>query len=465
MFTPTHPHGSRLCQIFSYPWFFLEGTNHDCKRPNWRTEKKYPVKPRVLWRRHQDAAQLVGVRFGSLTSYAMIDIDSGSAARHRLDDLRLALETIGICRWLPIRSSFSGGLHIYIPLPEAVKTFDLAVALRDCLVAAGFTVTPGQLELFPNVKSYGRWWMGEFFEYNGHRLPLQPGSGSCLLDNDCSDPIGSDLSQFFARWDNCSLLQDADQLAIALSAAREHHRKRHSKKAVSSASQWREDLEFQIEEGWSGPGQTNSVLKTIACYGRVFERLDGQTLAGYIERIATSRPGYQEHCQHHHEIRKRAGAWARAAEKYYWPLGDEPLRQTERYQPNDTKAEDAKERIRLAVAELRLNPPEGVRAWASALCSLARTSMKTLYKYLDLWHPKKRCVTPLADYVSGDGGAQPGILKENPESLDLWGVTHDAPFNEVCNLKDALTKISSGMGMEGGRGGRKGLSTGLDGAL
>jgi hypothetical protein len=48
--------------------------------------------------------------------------------------MRAALETIGICRTILIRSSWSEGLHLYIPLSSTVPTFGLAKAIKLCLV-------------------------------------------------------------------------------------------------------------------------------------------------------------------------------------------------------------------------------------------------------------------------------------------------------------------------------------------
>ncbi|HEY9762794.1 MAG TPA: bifunctional DNA primase/polymerase, partial [Trichocoleus sp.] len=428
------------------------------KRPIWKTQKRYPITPRVLWKRHQDPSDLVGVRFGTYTNYAMMDVDAKSRVWERLDELRAALETIGICRTIPIRSSSSGGLHLYIPLPERVKTFSLACALKVCLESAGFAIAPGQLEIFPNVKSYSKWWMGEFTEYNGHRLPLQPGTGSCLLDDWCEQPLGDTLRAFFTWWDDCAPCQDMELLEIALQTGRQHHRKRFARKSNHPASLWREDLEYQIEQGWTSAGQTNWMLKTIACYGRVFERLEGQYLADYIERVAIACPGFEVYCQHQYEIKKRARAWATAAEKYYWPLGEEPTRQTDRYEVNETRAEDAKQRIRLAVAELRSHTFQSIREQAKAICQLAKTSQETLYKYLELWHPQKRCVTPLYDSISADLGSNSGSSSENVQPLDLSAVTGLGPFNEVCNLKTAPKNLSPGWGERGCRE-REGFST------
>ncbi|MDB9527934.1 hypothetical protein PN498_18215 [Oscillatoria sp. CS-180] len=47
-----------------------------------------------------------------------------------------------------MRSSFSGGVHIYIPFPQPYRTFSVACALKQCLEAQGFAIAPGQLEGF-----------------------------------------------------------------------------------------------------------------------------------------------------------------------------------------------------------------------------------------------------------------------------------------------------------------------------
>ncbi len=105
----------------------------------------------------------------------IIDIDIDRDSPHHpgqtpsaLATLRLALETIGLYRTVLIRSSHSEGLHLYIPLPAAVPTFGLACALKQCLEAQGFTLAPGQFEIFPNCKSYAI--PGSYTEYNAHRL-------------------------------------------------------------------------------------------------------------------------------------------------------------------------------------------------------------------------------------------------------------------------------------------------------
>lgn len=78
----------------------LEGDTDDITAPNWRTIRNYPLRPRSLWKKYQDAKTLVGVRFGKETEYALIDLDKGGKfhSPERVAEIQAALETIGIVR-------------------------------------------------------------------------------------------------------------------------------------------------------------------------------------------------------------------------------------------------------------------------------------------------------------------------------------------------------------------------------
>jgi hypothetical protein len=349
-------------------------------------------------------------------------------------DLRAALETIGITRTILTRSSWSGGLHLYLPFPDPVNTFNLAVALKECLKSQGFRLRPGQLELFPNVKAYG---VQAFIDYNAHRLPLQPASGSCLLDDDLN-PIGDSLARFFWLWDGSAGHQDMEALQEAFRIGRMNHRKR-PKRRSHPVDSWRQDLDTELTEGWTDYGQTNRMLKTIACYGRVFEGLQGQELIDYTLRIATTRPGYEQYCRHQHDIERKVTAWARAAEQYYWPLGTTPARETDtphdkRVSHNQQQSEDAQNRIRAVYIDLEQagELPEQITARAAAISQHAKVSQQTLYKHLSLWHPRHQPGV-IAELSSFSAVEQPQI-EDGAESLDsLQGeALHPLEKNMKC---------------------------------
>lgn len=412
---PLSPLGKRLCETFSYFWQAILGVNEP--DPQWQTVTKHPIRPRILWRLWQDAAQLVGVRFASQTRYGVIDIDCESLYHPKqnpdaLKAIRATLETIGLYRSILVRSSWSEGLHLYLPLPEEVPTFGLASALKQCLEAQGFIVKPGQLEIFPNCKAYAL--PGTYTEYNAHRLPLQPASGSCLLDSDCN-PISEDLESFFQQWDIAAAGQALEELRSAIATARANRKTKRSR-ANSIVGEWQQDLLSEMQEGWTAHGQTNHLLKTIACYGVVFEGFTGDALAAYVHQTAINSPGYQQWCRHQHEIILRSQVWARAAEGYYWPLGSSPKRIGSLHSEgsnnvvpfNLARSEDAQQRIKAAFKHLEEQKqlPPNATARAKAIAQRGGVSTKTLYRYLELWHPSHQfdyenetCKTPDSEVV------------------------------------------------------------------
>lgn len=459
---PANPLGQKLCSIFSYRWSWLEAPIDGSVSCKWKTNTKYPIKARSLWSRFQDAAQLIGVRFGSSTLYGMIDVDRDSRYIDQIDDIKAALEPIGICRTIAVQSSWSGGIHLYVPLAKAYPTFSVALVIKSALEAQGFILEPGHLEVFPNCKAYADLRAGEKpIEYNGHRLPLQPASGSRLLDDQLQPLIcESQLARFFALWSNAATLQDDPTFRESLAIARANRRNR-ARKAAGPVESWRDDLERIIAEGWTGQGQTNDLLRHIATYGRVFERLSGSALTEYVERIATSRPGYAEFCGHKHEIWRRCQIWARSVESFYWPLGSAPLRDRDRSLEalNQIKADEARERILEAVRELGNLAGQPIRSLAQRLCKLAHTSMRTLYKYRHLWEPDKKTVTPLREPITADSSAAPIENDTEPETLATEPVTVLPSLNEGLNLKSSPLKNLSQGEREGVEGERKGLST------
>ena len=400
---PADPQGQRLCEIFGrYPWCSIYAEAPEpSEKPRWYTQKPYPLKNRILWRDWQDVDRLIGVRPGQDILYALLDVDTGSPYHPNQDAsaiarMQAALETIGITRTLLIRSSWSKGVHLYIPLPLLVKTFDLAVSLQNCLEAQGFRIRSGELEIFPNVKSYGTI---QKIEYRAHRLPLQPESGSCLLDNEFN-PVSAKLSDFLTQWDIAATGQDIATLQAALPIARNNRRKK-IRTRFSKTQSWKADLETILSEGWTGPSQTNQLLKEFGCYGVVFLDLRGEELANYIHQQAISSPGYKKWCRHQREIEMRSRVWAASVENYYWPLGTySDIRKTAKNDIvpfNTIRAQQAQASITAAFHQLEATHqlPEQPTARAQAIrmaqaeAGKASSSMETLYRPENkkLWHP------------------------------------------------------------------------------
>jgi hypothetical protein len=205
------------------------------------------------------------------------------------------------------------------------------------------------------------------------------------------------------------------------------------------------------------------MLKAIATYGRVFEKLAGLPLQRYTVEIALKAPGLDDWCNHTYQLARRCIDWSRAVEKYYWPMGSEPLRDRKTLMTICTdRASEARARIAAAIKEICL---EGLNVGqrVKAIVAAAHCSPQTLYKNLDLWHPEpERLARPVTPQQAADTPTQADVHRQILESLqstDIPSVTGLGGENEVCILESAPLKNLPPQGAERGFGGEKGIST------
>ncbi|HEY9825191.1 MAG TPA: hypothetical protein V6D19_07070, partial [Stenomitos sp.] len=440
--------GQRLVELFPNGWDWIysqapaKGTS-----PDWETIKKYPLSPVELWSLHQDPHCIIGIRPDKGTRWVILDIDTSSIYHPYKDPTAIAgiqavLEGIGLVRTLICRSSHSGGLHIYVPLPEIIGSYSLAVALKLHLEASGYKVRGGQLELFPNVKRYIEPGKG-FSLYNGVRLPFQPESGFQALDQDLS-PLPWGLEQWLNAFDQCAAHQDLNQLKQAIADAAVNHRMRQGDRSPQSLESWQTRIE-QEKQGWSGPGQTNEKLKLFACEARVFMGMDSpEQIATYIEQTARNTPGFYEHSNHQKDLAQRSRDVAAWAMKYYWPLGGPSQRQTGYHGPQQStidfsyhqaKREAAQHRIKDAIEQLQSHNqlPATATARAKAIVQIAKISQHTLYKAsnLSLWHPDHfPSAVPEINPPPSNSTTEPEITQPPPIAQQL---ATNKPLNSLKN--------------------------------
>ena len=412
-----HSTATRLNHWFSHPWQGIERV-----KGKWYSfPKKYFLTPQEIFSRHQNGDRIIGLRFGHRTNYFVLDIDAGSAYHPDQDEKAFqgilgSLEDIGINKAIAITSSNSGGLHVYGFLPADVPTFGLAVALVSCLSNAGYEIKGGQLETFPNVKKYAD--DGQFSNYNGHRLPLQPGTGSYLLNSDLQ-PYSDDLATFLDLADSTAQEQDILTLADYITTARKEFKARQyfgpksptSRDGLSNvAKAWQKSLEDAIAEGWTAQHQTNDLIKLMVIHAKVFLGLSGELLRSTVIETAIAAPGFHSYCRHQRDIAKRVNDWCKSTESnlYYLPYCQFPERLGGKVTKpkgltNEEKKLDAMERIADAYRCLLESDalPIGVNARRNAIAHLAKSSERTLIKpdYLPLWHPdhdadEKSCPNP-----------------------------------------------------------------------
>jgi hypothetical protein len=369
------------------------------RSPNWRTETRHPLSDRLIRQGHY----LFGVRFGPQTRYCLIDIDITSAYHPKRDPFAIgqiaaALEPLGLVRYVACTSSYSGGIHLYFPLEQAQSSWKLAIALETLLSHQGFKVAAGQLELFPNPRPYQPEQPAKLF--NGHRLPLQ--HGSYLLDRDFETTYTSE-SKFLQVWHSAQRQNQVNGLALKR-ILKQVQRKQHC--LSGKADKFINDLNAEIETGWTGHGQTNHLLGRITIREYIFHHvlhgdrpLQGEALVEAVVDIAQGLPGYREWCRHQHEIRQRAEEWAKCIEgSHYFPYGtekgkykpqkDKSIGKSTEASYNQKQAEAAREKIKNAIADLIKKNclPEQTTTRFQALVHYG-IGGSTLYRHKDLWHP------------------------------------------------------------------------------
>ena len=387
--TTTELAAQTFASFFPYSWNFIYAKNVDrTSKPQWKTETRYPVTGRRLYDYWADPDTLIGVRFDNQTEYALIDIDKGSPYHpsnnyEKFKTVLQSLEEIGLVRPLIVQSSHSEGLHIYYPLWQEVPSFGLACAIKACLQNNNCEIAAGVIESFPNTKKYDS-------EYNGHRLPLQ--TGSYLLNNDLQI-IGRDLNQFVETWLTVQEHQDIDLLKQAITQAQLNYQ---APKDNRKLIKWREDLEKQIEAGWTGQGQSNQLLYLMGKYARVFLGCEeDEAIAEYITKTARAATGFIEFCGDIKRLEQKAKDIAKWCVKHHFPWGSKKGEQTEN-ESEKTETQKAQkqaerlERIRTTVNELNKTGemPETIRGMAQAIAKSAKVSVETLYENKQLWHPE-----------------------------------------------------------------------------
>jgi hypothetical protein len=401
---------------YDYIW-----AKHTSDRPNWQTESRHPLSDRLILQ----GSYLYGVRFGAETSYAMLDIDRSSLYHPANDPLAIdrmiaALEAIGLVDAIAVTSSHSGGLHLYLPFSPALPTWQLAIALATLLENSGFQIKLGQLEVFPNYRAC------EEVVYKAHRLPLQ--MGSYLLNREFQ-PCYTSPAVFVDRWQFATRRNDINEATLAKILK---HARRKRFKLGGNAAKFLNDLNAEIEAGWTGRGQTNHILGRIALRAYVFghllddqgeerEPLTGTALVEAILTTARSLPGFNELCRHQPDLRERSQHWARAVEvSNYFPYGRArivPLSTAPKVNWNKKQSLEARSRIWLAVWILAHTDslPLKTRDRFFALKSQG-IGTDSLYANCDLWHPKHLDTEKSAYKLIREAG---GIIPPRAVSSDL----------------------------------------------
>jgi hypothetical protein len=483
----------KLSNLYHTGFSFIVADN--IEQPNWTTIRKYRLSQGEFVKRYLDELTLLGVSFGTETRVCSLDIDRSSKYHPAQNSvafkkLQQTLEKIGIVRLEIIQSSHSGGIHIIIFLPKPVNTFRLAALLHVTLINAGFEISKGQLENFPNPKAYGSKENPTY--YNALRLPLQPQSGSLLLDEEGNILLTADnltnesrLAALIRNAEASMAAQDIELLERKLGWGSKQYTSKIAKYQYSNkklysevAREWKENLELTIAIGWQRKGQTNSLLPTYIAYGVVFMGLKGTELAQWMHTEITNANGYNEYCQHQHEIDKVIQDWVKNTERqeYYVEYCGFPERtglssiavskhiqaKANKNERNESVARTTKNKITTileVIGELPQKIMERIAIIQNKCQELFgdRLSKNTLYKreYKDLWQ-LEAAIKPQSITLDTKSQSQANFshtptqlqtITLDTESQSQTSFSHTPPiyetFSEITTILNNATSPSS----------------------
>jgi hypothetical protein len=328
--------------------------------------------------------------------------------------------------------------------------------------AEGLIIAQGTLELFPNRKSYGG---KDITIYNRHRLPLQPGTGAYLLDDD-GLPYSSDLGVFLDRLNDSAQANDIDLILEGGESAYQNYRLTKSAKTTqgnvtpfpphnANARQWKKALEMAIAIGWIAFHQSNHLLGLIAEYGRVFLGYDDEAeLADYIYRTAIAAPGFIPYCRHQREIRAWSARWAKSAMKRRYPYGTRKGGKVKRLSKgglnNEEKQAECLARVSDTVADFEASGrewPTKIHDRRKLVSRMANCSERTLIKpaYLPLWHPNHReNIAPDGDHQNAHTVSDSALPNSAGSHADInWSAPGiGGTFESMSGMGNVLALLS-----------------------
>ena len=388
-------------------WSPIMLDEHGWKTAINHTGKKVPLTLRTIesyYRRHI----VLGKRFGKFTNYLLIDIDTGSPYHPNNGSIKpilAAMECLGLCRYILIRSSTSEGLHIYFPLNESVNAWGLACLADAALAAHGITVASGQCELFPNKKSLNA-------EHNGHRLPLQ--DGSFLVDDDFC-PFSNHLADFLQHWQLASDYQDNETLLRALVTKTVPTPEADTIGIpVVTAPQVRHQPTNRTNPAlppirWTRRYQSNRILRELVNYGDRYLGLKTiDDLAAWVKAVAPQLDGYNEFASPKSKKDIELGTWPRRWAKSHfksaWKF------KTGGSNHNAEVAAEAKRRIFDSLARLCVD----VDIAFSTLHRYAKEISKIWYGLTIGWSTFKKHEAEIREYVKRTGkvGLSRGFVED-----------------------------------------------------
>jgi hypothetical protein len=171
----------------------------------------------------------------------------------------------------------------------------LAELVRTLLESYNFIPSPGNLEIFPNESN------GTRYKCKPVRLPLQPDSGSYILDEN--------LQPYTDSIDELNRL-----ILISLNTPNfstlELDLKPHEIVPSDKAKQWLRDVDALLRRGFTTTAQSQQLIRAAIDKVIVFEKIiDLDIICDKVKFIVVNLNGYTQYCGHQRNIDKVIKTW------------------------------------------------------------------------------------------------------------------------------------------------------------
>lgn len=405
----------------------LDGRSFDpiTRRPGeaWRTLRNRQLDPAEAAALVLDSEEVLGLRHRCRCRLLVIDVDHHGAKPSpywhpegqspELLRLQAEAEAAG-CPGPLIRSSSSGGLHVWLALPVPLPCELAHWVGRALLHRAGMEPGPGRCELFPSSTP---WSPGrdckEWHRRHGIRLPGQAGSALHTGRGWADDPqlpwlelrAALQAAEAGPAWDD--LLAEAEALMTA------HKRASRPRSAFPLPRRSAGTIRHRVR--WTGPGQSNRNLGDLANVAyRQTQHRDPEALGAVVEALARNCPGFDQHASA--DTRQNLSAWclrwARSC------LSKPPTaRRTASTDPgrNARLHREAVCRVIDAAARAARENGVDVLGWSERMVAeFAGVARNTLRPLLNLWRSR---VTAAVFGVRGAAGSDPSPTRGGTQFL------------------------------------------------
>jgi hypothetical protein len=163
------------------------------------------------------------------------------------------------------------------------------------LESYNFIPSPGNLEIFPNESN------GTRYKCKPVRLPLQPDSGSYILDENLQ-PYSDSIDEL-----NRLILASSNSPNFSIL---ELDQKPHEIVPSEKAKQWLKDVDALLAQGFTTTAQSQQLIRAAIDKVIVFGKItDLDVVCDKVKTIIVNLNGYTQYCGHQSNIDKVIRTW------------------------------------------------------------------------------------------------------------------------------------------------------------